>query len=407
MPSAREPVPVPPAEEAAAPELQDLEDPSVAIGRRLDGERDDAVGDRELGRDRDLVRPVLADPQGRRGVGRQVPARSWRNRRNAVASEANGCSALKLSITSSPGRRSRTHRDHATERPGQRVRMAEAGAQVLRRTRVCRSRSGRRRTGSVRRTAGSSRAARRPSRGRRRVAPRSRSRTRTAAPGSSCPIRAVPMTTLMEFMSSSPPRTASSRSLPLEHPIQSPCGHDLVQERARPGGGLAPRRRAGAARAASAGTRTRRRSSAASRVAMLDSARTGMPRACTSRQQFESGATRDEEIDGSTELRPIRLDRPDRVGAHRAPARHRTLGLQEVLGELGSVGVALARGHDPGTGVGSERIGRSPEASVSRPVRIASAIPSRTGRRRSGGVLDILSRVQPMAPGARTGFTRP
>ena len=54
------------------PNQLNLQEPRVAIGRRLDGERDDAVGDRELRRDRDLVRSVLADPHGRRRVRRQV-----------------------------------------------------------------------------------------------------------------------------------------------------------------------------------------------------------------------------------------------------------------------------------------------------------------------------------------------
>ena len=41
------------------------------------------------------------------GYAVRVPARACRNRRNPVASAANGRSALKLSITSNPGRRSR------------------------------------------------------------------------------------------------------------------------------------------------------------------------------------------------------------------------------------------------------------------------------------------------------------
>ena len=120
-----------PAQEAAASELQDLQDPRVAIGRRLDGERDDAVGDRELGRDRDLVRSVLADPQGRRRVGRQVPREVLEEAPERRRVRGERMQRLEAVDHEQPRSSLSEHRDHATERLGQRVRMAQAGAQVL------------------------------------------------------------------------------------------------------------------------------------------------------------------------------------------------------------------------------------------------------------------------------------
>ena len=69
MPSRRDPIGVLARDEPAAAELQDLEDAGLAIGVALDAERDDGVGDGELGRLGRLGAVVLADPE-RRGLRR-------------------------------------------------------------------------------------------------------------------------------------------------------------------------------------------------------------------------------------------------------------------------------------------------------------------------------------------------
>ena len=64
-PVAGESVRVLAGEEVAPTELEHLEDAELAAPCSLDGERQDRVGDRELGGSRDLVVAVLADPERR------------------------------------------------------------------------------------------------------------------------------------------------------------------------------------------------------------------------------------------------------------------------------------------------------------------------------------------------------
>ena len=127
----RKPIPVLPAEEAAASEFQDLQDPRVAIGRGFGGQRDDAVGDRELRGVRDLVRSVLADPQGRRRERRQVAREVLQEapERRRIRGER----MQRLEAVDHEQSRSSfsENRDHATECLGQRVLMVQAGAQIL------------------------------------------------------------------------------------------------------------------------------------------------------------------------------------------------------------------------------------------------------------------------------------
>jgi hypothetical protein len=124
----REPISVLAAQGAAPSELQDLQDALLAIGGRFDGERDDAVGDRELRRDRDLVRSVLTDPQGRRGVRRQVAREILEEapERHRVRGERMQC--LEAVDHEQPRSSLSKRRDHTTECLGQRVLMVQAGA---------------------------------------------------------------------------------------------------------------------------------------------------------------------------------------------------------------------------------------------------------------------------------------
>ncbi len=391
---------MPPTEEAATSELQDLEDPRIAIGRRLDGERDDAVGDRELGRDRDLVRSVLADPQGRRRVGRQVPREILEEPPERRRVRGERMQRLEAVDHEQPGPSLSEHRNHATERLGQRVRMAEAGAQVLVEH------------------AGADRV--RVEEGQGLSVPQDlleRLGDRREVDGGSVLARVLEHVLLRQDRLARSGQTHDDVDGVREQPSAqdgvepfAPAG-DPVRHRAGTTScrnELVPRRSRTAETSWSGSIGFWRNadapaSSAASRVAMLDSARTGMPRACTSRHS-SSPAPPEMRRSMIASCGRSALDRSDRVGRIERQYDLEPLGLEEVLGELGSVGVALGeQDHDPGPGVGSgDR--EVPGGLGEQPVRVARRDPLADPVGDEAEAFDILSRVQPMAPGAPTGL---
>ena len=94
-----------------------------------------------------------------------------------------------------------------------------------------------------------------------------------------------------------------------------------------------------------------------------------------------------------TRARPIGADARGRRLAASSAGRPPNLGLEEELGELGRIGVALRQqDHDLGAGRRRPAVGRLPDTADEHAVRVAGEIPPRptatTKRRRSTSILE-------------------
>ena len=166
MPVGREPVGVLAGEEAAAAELEHLEDADLALGRPLAESDRIASATANSGATGDLVAVVLADPErgrpGTRRAGRRVVEEASES---SASSRRTDCSALKLSIDDHPGLSLLEERVDPIERLPARPSSFSDLAEILVEHRGA-DRGRDRRSPASGRSAGSSRAARRPSRGR-------------------------------------------------------------------------------------------------------------------------------------------------------------------------------------------------------------------------------------------------